>query len=344
MRTSRREFVSSTVIGAMLAGGMHVARAASVRQAAGPEETAVLLASFESAGDLTSLLAYLHKDAAAIIPPAAIVGWYRDVWFPTGPGPITVTGTTIHDWTWAVNGVSYRGTAEVAFVQTFADGSTVSDVVRLVKYDGVWHWFFGRDRDFVNAQIAAYAPDSPLLTAASARAASASQSGDTAPYGVTALAGLSEDAFLALAPDVAGRIARSPRVPERSSVSGDGRAANRMITYYNDPDGELYPVGVVGTVTLADGNDELAYLEALLAPVRGEGGGMIAPEVLQSGVDSGVHYQMQTEFASAAVGNATNLYFTTPGNGIVYVIGAVEMSNLAALAEAMVSGVSRRGA
>jgi len=320
----------------------------------GPEDTAVLLAQFETAGDLASLLTYLHRDAAAIIPEGAIAGWYRNVWFPSGPGPISVSGTTFYDWTWEVNGVTYPGTAEVAFVQSFADGSVVNDVVRLVEYDGVWHWFFGRNRDFVNEQIAAYTPGAALLTAESARAgedggsaqaSGAAQTSDgTAPYGVAALAGLSEDAFLALAPSAAGSIAQSSRAPERSSTSRDGRARTRILTYYSDPDGELYPVGVVGTITLSNANDELAYLDTLKQPVKGEGGGMITPEILQSGVDGGVHFQMQSEFASAAVGSATNLYFTKPGSGIVYVIGAVDETNLAALAQAMVSRADRSGA
>lgn len=177
MRTSRRAFVWSALAGMALVGGARPTHATSVQRAMGPEDTAVLLAQFETAGDLASLLTYLHRDAAAIIPEGAIAGWYRNVWFPSGPGPISVSGTTFYDWTWEVNGVTYPGTAEVAFVQSFADGSVVNDVVRLVEYDGVWHWFFGRNRDFVNEQIAAYTPGAALLTAESARAG-ASRAGE----------------------------------------------------------------------------------------------------------------------------------------------------------------------
>ncbi|MGC4104732.1 MAG: hypothetical protein QM753_00035 [Thermomicrobiales bacterium] len=349
MRTSRRTLVLSTLVGSALTGERSLASAFGRQRSLGPEETAVLLAQYEKGQDLTSLLTYLHKDAAAIIPREAIAGWYRDVWFPTGPGPITVQGMTTYDWTWGVNGVTYPGTAEVSFVQSFADGSVANDVVRLVEYDGVWHWFFGRDIDFVNAQIAAYAPGKPLVTADSARAgasgsAAVPASGDTAPYGVAVLAGLSEDDFLALAPDMAGSIARSPRSPETASQASDGRGAHRIINYFNDPDGELYPVGVVGTFTLARENDELAYLQDRATPVKSPWGGMLTPEIEQIGVDGEVHYQMQTEFASEAVGNATNLYFTVPGSGIIYVIGAVVPANLAALAKAMVAKAGRRGA
>lgn len=362
MHTSRRAFVASTLAGAAVIGG--ATRAASLQRAGmGPEETAVLLAQYEMTGDLSSLLTYLHKDAAAIIPEAAVVGWYRNEWIPSGPGPISPYGIVFYDWTWGVNGVTYPDTAEVSFTQAFADGSVVNDVVRLVQYDGVWHWFFGRSLDFVNQQIANYAPGTPYLTAASARAgASSSQSSGnpgsasaskstqssrsrtSAPYGVAALAGLSADAFLRLAPDAAGSIARSPRAPERASLASDGRGESRTITYYDDPDGELYPVGVVGTFTLANANDELAYLETRATPVKSPWGGMLTPEIEQSGVDGDVHFQMQTEFASEAVGNATNLYFTVPGDGIVYVIGAVDPANLAALAEAMVARAGRTGA
>ncbi|MGB3329080.1 MAG: hypothetical protein WBA46_09015, partial [Thermomicrobiales bacterium] len=115
MRTSRRTFVRSSLAGIILAGGVQSARAATRQRAMGPEDTAVLLAQFESAGDLTSLLTYLHRDARAIIPEGAILGWYRNVWLPTGPGPISVTSTTYRAWTWEVNGVTYPDTAEISF-------------------------------------------------------------------------------------------------------------------------------------------------------------------------------------------------------------------------------------
>lgn len=366
MRTSRRAFVLSTV-GAALVGSAATTRAANAQQAMGPEDTAVLLAQYEMTGDLTSLLTYLHRDAAAIIPQAAITGWYRNEWIPNGPGPIAPYNTTYYTWTWEVNGVAYPNTAEVAFTQSFADGSVVDDVVRLVEYDGIWHWFFGRNRDFVNQQIANYSPGSPMVTASSAAAAasrsqqsssdsvpttarstsgSAQADGSKAPFGVAVLAGLSADEFLSLAPWEAGGISRTDLAPEREATSQDGRTTTRFLTYYNTPvkRSELYPVGVVGVYMLAQGYDEMTFLDDMMQPVMWEGGVMKAPEVVQTGNDNGVEYRMLYENGSAAVGNVVNLYFTKPGDGLVYVIGSTDQNGPSALAEAMVSKARRIGA
>ena len=60
-------------------------------------------------------------------------------------------------WTWDVTGQTYPDTAEVAFRQSAADGAVVRGEVRLVKDEhGNWSWFFGRDRAFVDEQIARF--------------------------------------------------------------------------------------------------------------------------------------------------------------------------------------------
>ncbi len=116
--------------------------------------TAVYLSRLEVAGDLETLYAWLHPDAQAVVPEAAVAGWYREEWLPRGPEAIGVTGVDIGQWTWPVTGMTYPRTAEIAFEQAFADGSVVSDVLRLVQDDqGVWRWFFGRDAGFVEEQI-----------------------------------------------------------------------------------------------------------------------------------------------------------------------------------------------
>jgi hypothetical protein len=120
--------------------------------------TAVYLSQLEAAGDLDTLYAWLHPDAQAVIPEAAVTGWYNAEWLPRGPGPIVVTSVDFGEWTWDVTGVTYPHVAEIAYEQTFADGSVVNDTVRLVQDDqGMWRWFFGRDRAFVDEQIALYA-------------------------------------------------------------------------------------------------------------------------------------------------------------------------------------------
>ncbi len=117
------------------------------------------LSRLEADGDFDTLYDRIHPDAAAVVPRAAVVGWFTDVWAPLGPGVSTITGVSFGAWTWGVSGVTYPETAEVSFEQPFADGSVRSDIVRLVQDDaGEWGWFFGRDRAFVDEQIARYAP------------------------------------------------------------------------------------------------------------------------------------------------------------------------------------------
>ena len=56
-----------------------------------------------------------------------------------------------------MTGKTYPETAEIAFTQNLARRKSVRDEVRLVKdRDGKWRWFFGRDRAFVEEQIATF--------------------------------------------------------------------------------------------------------------------------------------------------------------------------------------------
>lgn len=120
--------------------------------------TAVYLSQLEAAGDLDTLYAWLHPDAQPVIPKDAVTGWYAAEWLPRGPEPISVTSVDFTDWTWEVTGTRYPHTAEVAYEQPLVDGSVVHDVMRLVQDDqGLWRWFFGRDRAFVDEQIARFA-------------------------------------------------------------------------------------------------------------------------------------------------------------------------------------------
>jgi hypothetical protein len=119
--------------------------------------TAVYLSQLEAAGDLATLYAWLHPDAREVVPEAVVRGWYAADVLPRGPAPITVTSVDFEEWTWDVTGDTYPRTAVVAFTQPFANGPVVSDVIRLVPDEhGAWRWFFGRDRAFVEEQIARF--------------------------------------------------------------------------------------------------------------------------------------------------------------------------------------------
>jgi uncharacterized protein len=125
-------------------------------------QTATELSYLESIGDYNGLYDRIHPDAHAVIPRAAVIGWYQNEFAPLGPGVATVTGVRFVQWTWPVTGVTYPAAAEVSFVQPFANGTVLEDVVRLVRDgSGEWRWFFGRSREFVDAQIARYVPSAP---------------------------------------------------------------------------------------------------------------------------------------------------------------------------------------
>lgn len=129
-------------------------------------DRAVELSWYESVGDVNALYDLIHPDVHSVIPRAAVIGWYQNDFFPLGPGVATVTGVRFVEWTWEVTGQTYPYTAEVSFLQPFADGSVADEVVRLVQdASGEWRWFFGRSREFVDEQIARYAPLPPSIGA-----------------------------------------------------------------------------------------------------------------------------------------------------------------------------------
>ncbi len=115
------------------------------------------LSRLEADGAFDALYDRMHPDAQAIVPRAVVVGWYRDSFAPRGPEPAEAIKVRFVDWSWPVTGETYPETAEVAYRQAFADRSVVRDEVRLVRTEAdSWAWFFGRDRAFVDDQIARY--------------------------------------------------------------------------------------------------------------------------------------------------------------------------------------------
>lgn len=121
--------------------------------------TAVHMTELEVNGDLRRLYAWMHPDSQAIVPFSAMAGWYRDVFVLDPPVSMNIDEVRLVEWTWGVTGKVYPSAAEVSYRQRFADGREESGKVRLVRDDGVWRWFFGRDRDFVEEQIERYGRD-----------------------------------------------------------------------------------------------------------------------------------------------------------------------------------------
>jgi uncharacterized protein len=124
-------------------------------------DMAYYLSYLESISDFNTEYDFIHPDARAIIPRAAVVGWFLDNYAPRQPQPATILEVEFVSWTWEVTGVTYPYTAQVSFSQAFNDG-VETDVVRLVQdQNGIWRWFFGRDRAFVDQVIATYTPVVP---------------------------------------------------------------------------------------------------------------------------------------------------------------------------------------
>jgi len=119
--------------------------------------TAVHMTELEVAADYDRLYAWMHPDSKAVVPQSAMEGWYREVFAARPPVWMTVDDVRIVEWTWEVTGKVYPSTAEVTFRQRFADGEETQDVAHLVRDNGVWRWFFGGSREFVEEQINRYA-------------------------------------------------------------------------------------------------------------------------------------------------------------------------------------------
>lgn len=158
-RTSRRNVI---VAGTLAASGLVMPKFTAAQR--DPDITEALAAAeelsvLEATEHLPALYTFydrMHPDAQAIIPRHVVIGWYRDNWQPMGPQPAVATAGAVKEWTWPVNGVTYTDTYEVFFTQEFDNAPTREDVVRLVYVEPHFRWFFGRNEEFVNEQIAYY--------------------------------------------------------------------------------------------------------------------------------------------------------------------------------------------
>ena len=177
---SRRTVTASAALAAGLAllgprsiDGSLAASASRTGAVSDPVEVAISQSRLEVTGNIFALYQQMHPDSQDEVPLYAVQYWYDNEFLPTGPRVIEPTGVTFVDWTWEVTGTTYPDTAEISFAQSFADGSTVEDVVRLVEENGKWRWFFGRSREFVDEQIelagAEVFPDEPSAPPAWAR-------------------------------------------------------------------------------------------------------------------------------------------------------------------------------
>jgi uncharacterized membrane protein len=118
--------------------------------------TAVHLTELEVVGDYQRLYAWMHPDSKAMVPEETMEGWYREVFAVRTPTWMTVDDVRLVEWKWDVTGKVYPSAAEVTFRQRFEDGAETEGVTHLVRDNGVWRWFFGRDRAFIDELTAQF--------------------------------------------------------------------------------------------------------------------------------------------------------------------------------------------
>lgn len=110
----------------------------------------------------------IHPDAHAVIPRAAAVGTFEELYAIAQAGRSEITGVEFGEWTWAVTGQRYDYAAQVAFAQPYTDlngkEQILEDTMYLVKSDGEWRWFFGASKEFVEAQIVRFGGRGEPLT------------------------------------------------------------------------------------------------------------------------------------------------------------------------------------
>ena len=127
----------------------HGARAQTIDLTAA-SAVAQQLSVLESTSSWDALYDQLHPDSQLTVARETVAYWYETYFAPNGPSPAEITGSALGSWTWPVTGRTYPQTAEVSYTQSFADGTSVNEVVRLVPAtDGTWRWFFGRSPEFI---------------------------------------------------------------------------------------------------------------------------------------------------------------------------------------------------
>lgn len=313
--------------------------AAQTNQEARAAEAAIELSQYEAQGFTGSLYNMLHLDAKVLIPASAIYGWYQSSFFPNGPSVITVTNVEIVTWTWEVTGVTYPETAEVSFSQPFTSGETVEDVVRLVEDNGAWYWFFGRSTEFVNEQIAQYAPDFQLIddtTASSSRVTS-----DSAPWGLGAFptGGYNGDAFLNTLPaTVNDHILQSTEILGPTEGFLPSYATEAALATYISPPETVIPSGEVRIYTLQPGLEPIDALNAIEVDSQFSPHFVILRESRTQ--TDGIVFMFVELFANDAVGNVPVLYWGSPDGTQLFAASMVDYLSLRTLVARMTQAAS----
>lgn len=318
-RIDRRCVIGSAIAAASLATipGLTAAQTGRERAAMAAAEELSVLEATEHLPALYEFYARLHPDAQEIVPRHVVIGWYQDVWQPRGPQPANATQVRFVDWTWPVNGVTYRDVAEVAFVQEFDNADRITDVVRLAFVDGEWRWFFGRDRAWVEEQIETYNDRAYIEQSASV------------PFDLDQVVGADRTVIESLPIRIGtaqGELLTDAR------LLPDHAAYMPVAIQYRDAE---YPVGHAVCMTLRpdlnirDTIDAIVW-ERVQAPPF---------ELIAWNLDPGndVPYARYEHFASDAVGNAQTIIWGGADDETLWEISFVDEERLERLAQALVA-------
>lgn len=300
---------------------------------------AVTLSRFEATAEYGRLYQEMHLDCQALVPAAVVVGWYRNTFAPRRPGVITdITGVDLVSWTWAGNDKTYLETAEVSFVQSFGVGGPVRDKVRLVRENGRWRWFFGRDVDFINQQIAVYAPMYPPIRAD--RSTVVVTDAHTPPWNIATLVSPARDPeaiAIALPSSFAGNTLRI--TPLTGTMAGiPSYASDTTIYQYTGPSDPAIPSAVFGFYRLVAGvmpGEAMGRIKANGAAITP------ADTVLVDGneADAASPFLLVRQYTNDAVGIVPFLYWGAADGRWLYAASALELAGLRLLLEATVANV-----
>jgi predicted metalloprotease len=111
---------------------------------------------------------YMHPDAMAVVPRAAAVGAFTEVYEEAQAGQAQITNVEMTPFTWGVTGQEYPYAAKISFIQPFIDENNqqtwLEDDMYLVESGGEWRWFFGSSAETVAQAIETYGQRSQPVT------------------------------------------------------------------------------------------------------------------------------------------------------------------------------------
>ena len=138
------------------------------RDRANAAATATEILRMASERKFNAMYDYMHPEAMAVVPRAAAVGVFTDVYQEAQAGQAQITGAEMGPWTWGVTGQRYPYAAKISFVQPFVDENSqqrwLEDDMYLVEDGGEWRWFFGSSAATVQQAIATYGQRTEPIT------------------------------------------------------------------------------------------------------------------------------------------------------------------------------------